>query len=102
LPDRERPLPVGVGVHTGTAYVGVIGQAGDLTDFTALGDAVNITERLSSEAGARELLVSDAALAASGVDRVRLTRRELRLKGVAAPVVAWSEILRTGVAAPHP
>ena len=50
------PLPVGIGVHTGTAYVGVVGNSGELTDFTALGDAVNVTERLSSAAVARELL----------------------------------------------
>jgi adenylate cyclase len=91
LPESERPLPVGVGVHTGTAYVGVLGQAGDLTDFTALGDAVNITERLSSDAAAREILISDSALVASGLASGDLQRRELRLKGVAEPVVAWSQ-----------
>jgi class 3 adenylate cyclase len=71
-------------------------QAGDLTDFTALGDAVNVTERLSSDAAAREILISDAALAASGVASGHLQRRELRLKGVAEPVVAWSERLTAG------
>ena len=90
LPESARPLPVGVGVHTGTAYVGVLGRAGDLTDFTALGDAVNITERLSSNAAAREILISDAALAAAGLAHDDLHRRELRLKGVADSVVAWS------------
>lgn len=101
LPESVRPLPVGVGVHTGTAYVGVVGQAGHLTDFTALGDAVNITERLSSEAAARELLVSDATLAAATADQTGLTRRELRLKGVADPVVAWSELSTAEDSAPH-
>ncbi len=84
------PLPVGIGVHTGTAYVGVVGNSGELTDFTALGDAVNVTERLSSAAAARELLISDAALAASGYSTDGLTRRDLNLKGVALPVAAWS------------
>ncbi len=69
----------------------MLGQAGDLTDFTALGDAVNITERLSSDAAAREILTSDSALVASGLASGDLQRRELRLKGVAEPVVAWSE-----------
>jgi adenylate cyclase len=99
LPESERPLPVGVGVHTGTAYVGVLGRAPDLTDFTALGDAVNITQRLSSDAAAREILISDAALLASGIAPAHLDRRELRLKGVAEPVVAWSDMdaRRSGV-----
>jgi adenylate cyclase len=88
------PLPVGIGVHTGVAYVGVVGQAGDLTDFTALGDAVNVTERVSSVAGARELLISEAALVASGYPHDGLTRRDLTLKGVARPISAWSELAR--------
>lgn len=91
LPDGAGPLPVGIGVHTGSAYVGVLGEAGELTDFTALGDAVNITERLSSVARARELLISDAALAASGYPSEGLTRRELQLKGVTDQVVGWSQ-----------
>lgn len=90
LADGVTPLPVGIGVHTGTAYVGVVGQSGDLTDFTAIGDAVNVTERLSSAATARELLVSDAALAASGLSPAGLTRRDLQLKGVTDPVTVWS------------
>src|SRR5262249_55990662 len=40
-------LPVGVGVHTGTAFVGAVGSADAFTDFTALGDNVNITARLA-------------------------------------------------------
>ena len=84
-------LPVGIGVHTGTAYVGVVGNSGELTDFTALGDAVNVTERLSSAAAARELLISDVALVTSGYSTHGLSRRELELKGVARPVAAWSQ-----------
>ena len=87
------PLPVGIGVHTGTAYVGVVGNSGELTDFTALGDAVNVTERLSSAAVARELLVSDAALTASGYSTDGFIRRDLDLKGVGRPVAAWSQRL---------
>jgi class 3 adenylate cyclase len=69
----------------------VLGQAGELTDFTALGDAVNVTQRLSSVASARELLISDSALVASGERSAGLARRELQLKGVTEPVVAWAE-----------
>jgi adenylate cyclase len=87
------PLQVGIGVHTGTAYVGVVGNSGELTDFTALGDAVNITERLSSAAAARELLISDAAVTASGYSTAGLNKRYLNLKGVAQPVQAWSQLV---------
>jgi adenylate cyclase len=91
--DRPSPLPVGIGVHTGMAYVGVVGQSGELTDFTALGDAVNVTERLSSAAAARELLISDAALASSGYSPEGLNKRVLNLKGVVRPVAAWSQLI---------
>ena len=47
LPAEQRPLPVGIGVHFGEAYVGIVGQAGQPTSFTALGDAVNVAERVS-------------------------------------------------------
>jgi adenylate cyclase len=78
-------LPVGVGVHTGPAYVGVVGSADDnLTDFTALGDSVNVTSRLASQAGAGEVLISDAAYTAAALDLEHLERRQLVLKGKSA------------------
>ena len=43
--------PLGVGVHTGTACVGTVGDT--VTDFTALGDTVNVTARLASAAAGR-------------------------------------------------
>jgi len=90
LPAAILPLPVGIGVHTGTAYVGVLGAAADLLDFTALGDAVNLTQRLSSAAAAREILLSDATATAAGLATDGLVRRELDLKGISGPVEAWS------------
>lgn len=73
-------LPVGVGVHTGTAFVGLIGAQDGPVDLTALGDAVNVAARLASLAAAGELLVSDATLCAAG-GGVGSERRALELKG---------------------
>jgi adenylate cyclase len=81
-------IPVGVGVHTGVAYVGVVGE-GDARDFTALGDPANTTARLASEAGAGEVLVSSAAAAAGGLDTGGLERRTLSLRGRDETVDAW-------------
>ena len=91
LPAEASPLPVGIGVHTGTAYVGVLGTASDLLDFTALGDAVNLAQRLSSAAASRELLISADAQRAAGLKASGLEQREFQLKGIARPVVAWSD-----------
>jgi len=80
--DSNGPwLPVGVGIHTGLAYVGVVGEKDGPMDFTALGDNVNITARLASQAGPGEVLISDAAFSHSGLDLGDLEHRQLELKG---------------------
>src|SRR4030095_11855037 len=67
--DSKGPwLPVGIGVHTGPAFVGVVGGEDSPADFTALGDNVNITARLASQAGPGEILISDSAYAADDID----------------------------------
>jgi adenylate cyclase len=81
-------LPVGVGVHTGVAYVGLVGRLGSELQFTALGDAVNTTARLASLAGAGEILVSTPAAVAAGVSVQGREVRHLALKGRAQPVDA--------------
>lgn len=79
-------LPVGVGVHTGVAYVGVVGDEESTADFTALGDNVNITARLASQADAGEILISDASYSASGLTLENLEHRQLALKGKSEPI----------------
>jgi adenylate cyclase len=80
-------LPVGIGVHTGPAYVGIVGgEEGNPQDFTALGDNVNITARLASQAGPGEILISEAAYTAAGLDLGELEIRQLRLKGKSEPI----------------
>ncbi len=82
-----RVFPVGIGVHTGTAYLGTVaGAEGTVTDIAALGHDVNITARLSSMAAAGEVLISEAACLASGLDMDHLDRRQLELKGRAEPI----------------
>jgi adenylate cyclase len=79
--DSAEPwVPIGIGVHTGVAYVGRVGE-GDACDFTAVGDAVNTTARLASSAGAGEVLVSKAAADASLLDDSGLESRRLTLRG---------------------
>ena len=47
-------VPIGVGIHTGLAWMGSIpGANGAAADFTALGDNVNIAARLTSNADPR-------------------------------------------------
>jgi adenylate cyclase len=81
-------VPIGVGVHTGIAFVGAVGT-GSTVDFTALGDTVNIASRLASAAGPGEVLVSVDASRGAEFPTAGLERRDLVLKGrsAATPVV---------------
>jgi adenylate cyclase len=53
-----KELPVGVGLHCGTAWVGNVGGE-DMKDFTALGDVVNLAARLQGCAGPGQIVMSD-------------------------------------------
>ena len=87
--DRPEPwIPIGAGVHTGRSFVGTVGE-GDARDFTALGDTVNTAARLTSLAGAGEILISAEAATAGGLETTRLERRTLALRGREQSVDAW-------------
>ena len=88
---RDVSLPVGIGVHTGLAWVGFVGGVDDVLDFTALGDAVNVASRLGSEATAGEVLYSAATVEAAGVATDGLEVRRLDLRGRTEPLDAWAE-----------
>jgi len=81
-------IPVGIGVHSGVAYFGAMGTAEGLTDISAKGEEVNLTARLASKAGVGEIIVSEQALKAAGIDGTELKARSLELKGISEPVVA--------------
>ena len=73
---------VGVGIHTGTAWVGSIaGASGAAADFIALGDNVNVAARLAFNAAGGEVVISDATYSAAKMANQDLERRELELKG---------------------
>jgi adenylate cyclase len=81
----------GVGVQTGTAFVGVLGSD-DKLDFSALGDTVNVAARLGSVAGPGELIASRAAW-----DRAGLTAdgAELRAIDIAGRSAALDVVVST-------
>lgn len=79
-------IPVGIGVHTGIAYVGAVGSRDGVVDITALGDAPNTAARLSSNAAAGEILVSEEAWNKAGLDMEAIDERHLQVKGREHPV----------------
>jgi len=79
--DPEGPwVSIGVGVHSGEAWFGVIGE-GSHVELTAVGDSVNVAARLAAAAAPGELLLSVDAAVAAGLDPAAFDRRSLALKG---------------------
>jgi adenylate cyclase len=87
-------VPVGVGIHTGVAYVGAVGQPGKNIDIAVLGDNVNIASRLAGQAKAGEIVLSDVTRRKAGLDNSDLEFRSLTLKGKGDPIDTW--IYRSG------
>lgn len=58
LPEDER-LFYGIGIHTGEAVLGNVGSQGR-KEFSALGDATDVCKYLQEQAGAGEVIISQA------------------------------------------
>ena len=74
-------LQIGVGVHTGRAYMGSVSTESGHNDITALGDQVNVAARLASSAAPGELVMSCVLYEAADMDLGPLERREFSVKG---------------------
>jgi adenylate cyclase len=79
-------IAAGVAIHRGVAFLGGVGEEGQLHDFTALGDPVNTAARLASAAASGEILVSADAATSTALDADSLERRSLQLKGKTQPL----------------
>src|SRR5690349_22012260 len=89
LRDEGFPeIGVGMGLHTGEVVVGYIGSE-RRSEYTAIGDTVNTSSRLESNAQGGEILISDATAKAAR-SRYRLKPREaIMVKNRQQPVMLW-------------
>jgi adenylate cyclase len=85
--DEDGPwIPLGVGVHAGNAFVGLLGGHGSPTELTALGDDINVGARLADAAADGEILVSLQLTDRTGLDIRGLEHRILELRGKSSPL----------------
>ncbi len=83
--EGRRPFAVGIGVNTGTATAGSVGGA--KLEYTVVGDAVNVAQRLNSLAAGGEIVASEACALAAGlsgseVETVSVKGREQQVRVV--------------------
>lgn len=68
------PISVGIGLHTGEATIGYVGS-NKRSEYTAIGDTVNLASRLESNALGGQVLLSEATATACG-GLLPLTRQQ--------------------------
>jgi len=62
--DSVEMLHVGIGLNTGVVMAGAVGGGGRL-EYTVIGDAVNVAQRLQSEAAGGEIVAAASTIAAA-------------------------------------
>ncbi len=83
------PFQIGMGIATGWVTVGNIGSP-DRTDYTVLGNEVNLASRLADRAEAGEILVTERTMMEGAGIVVGEVVDEVELKGVNRPIRIYS------------
>lgn len=86
-------IAVGIGLHTGEATIGYIGSE-QRSEYTAIGDTVNLASRLESNAQGGQILISEATAKESGNLFPLIGRQPINVKNRLQPVslfeVKWN------------
>ncbi|HVN54614.1 MAG TPA: adenylate/guanylate cyclase domain-containing protein, partial [Anaerolineaceae bacterium] len=82
-------ISIGIGVHTGVAYIGAVSTDIGAADVVVMGDTPNIGARLAGLAGPGEIYVSETTALKAGINPAGAEIRQHALKGRNEPVQVW-------------
>jgi len=86
-------ITIGIGLHTGEATIGYIGSE-QRSEYTAIGDTVNVASRLEKNTIGGQILISEATARASGNSFQLINHKPLnvknRLQSVSLFEVKWN------------